>query len=89
MPPIKLVVDEYGQRLVPLASLRAVLEYQLNVDPEGASIEALLEVVTHAEDAPLPGSPQRADIMGGELPGVDLAVPVQDEHGNLVHPGAV
>ena len=75
---------------MPLASLRYVLEWQLQAAPEEASLEALLEAVTAMEEAPLPGlTPERALPLeaSGTILGLELVEPVQSESG-LLHPGA-
>lgn len=90
-PPLELFLDGMGRRAVPLASLRAVLEWQLQADPEGASVEALLTAVSEAEEAPLPGhTPARADglrTVPEGIPGLQLAQPVVGPGGQLLHPG--
>lgn len=85
-PPLQLFQDELGRRAVPLSSLRHVLEWQLQADPEGASLEALLEAVTHAEEAPLPGqTPERAELPRSDIPGLELVEP-RRLAGHLLHP---
>ena len=86
-PPLELALDEQGRRLVPLQSLRHVLEWQLQVAPEEASLEKLLEAVGAAEEAPLPGvTPARADLAPpADIPGLSLAEP-RPHAGSLLHP---
>jgi len=85
-PPLELFLDESGRRCLPLSSLRHVLEWQLHVAPEEASLERLLEAVTEAEEAPLPGlTPQRADQVPTDIPGLELAEP-EERAGRQLHP---
>ena len=84
-PPLELFLDDAGRRCLPLASLRTVLEWQLSAAPEEASVERLLEAVSAAEEVPLPGhTPARADQVPDEIPGLELAEPVELD-GHLVH----
>jgi len=95
LPPLELGLDDLGRRVVPLQSLRYVLEesiaqHKAAGDVEYHSLELLLEAVVAAEDAPLPGhTPMRGLPEGPPIPGYDLAVPVADEKLGLVHPGSV
>lgn len=86
MPPLELSLDSLGRRCVPLVSLRHVLEWQLQVAPEEASLEKLLEAVGVAEEVPLPGlTPERAGVpVLDELP-LELAEP-RVKNGHLLHP---